>query len=146
VFLTRTQENIPPLLIEHVKRMGALQRDVIVLTVVFEETPRVPQEKRGVVEEIAGGIWRVTIRFGFVEIPDISSALKSLKRLDRVLDLDGAVYFVARDVVAAKPGSPLRARWRLPLFAFLYRNAETTVDRFYLPSSDVVEIGRQIEV
>jgi KUP system potassium uptake protein len=146
VFLTRTQENIPPLLIEHVKRMGALQRDVIVLTVVFEETPRVPQEKRGVVEEIAGGIWRVTVRFGFVEIPDISSALKSLKRLDRALDLDGAVYFVARDVVAAKPGSPLRARWRLPLFAFLYRNAETTVDRFYLPSSDVVEIGRQIEV
>ncbi len=146
VFLTRTQENIPPLLIEHVRRMGALQRDVIVLTVLFEETPRVPQEKRGVVEEIAGGIWRVTIRFGFVEIPDISSALKSLKRLDRALDLDGAVYFVARDVVAAKPGSPLRVRWRLPLFAFLYRNAETTIDRFYLPSSDVVEIGRQIEV
>jgi KUP system potassium uptake protein len=37
-------------------------------------------------------------------------------------------------------------RWRLPIFAFLFRNAETVVDRFYLPPDSVVEVGRQLEL
>jgi len=35
VFLTRTRENIPPLMIDHVRHMGALHRDIIALTVIF---------------------------------------------------------------------------------------------------------------
>jgi hypothetical protein len=34
----------------------------------------------------------------------------------------------------------------LPIFAFLYRNAETVVDRFYLPAAAVVEVGRELEL
>src|SRR6204780_3232255 len=41
VFLTRSSQEIPPLLIEHVKHMGALQQSVLTLTVVFEDTPRI---------------------------------------------------------------------------------------------------------
>jgi KUP system potassium uptake protein len=36
--------------------------------------------------------------------------------------------------------------WRLPIFAFLYRNAVKVVDRFNLSSRNVVEIARKIEV
>ncbi|MGD0142562.1 MAG: KUP/HAK/KT family potassium transporter [Rhizomicrobium sp.] len=146
VFLTRTQENIPSLLVEHVKHMGALQRNVIALTVRFDEVPRVADEDRGVVKPIADGIWRVTIRFGFVEIPDIASALKSLKGLDASVDFNDAVFFAARDNVVSDSARSIFTRWRLPLFAFLFRNAETVVDRFYLPPDNVVEIGRQLEL
>ena len=44
MFLTRTYQLIPPLLIDHVKHAGALHSSVIALTVLFEEIPRVSEE------------------------------------------------------------------------------------------------------
>ncbi len=146
IFLTRTYQKIPPLMIDHVKHMGALQRSVIALTVRFEEPPRVEDQGRCTVEQIGEGIWSVTIRFGFVEIPDLTSALKRVEGLDPSIDLDNAIYFATRDLVVAKPRASVFDRLRLPVFAFLYRNAVKVVDRFSLPPDRVVEIARQIEV
>lgn len=147
IFLTRTsQKRFPPLLIDHVKHMGALHRNVIALTVLFEETPRFADAERCTVEQSGDGIWRVTIRFGFIEIPDLAFALKQMKSLNPSIDLDNAVYFATRDLVVSKPGASLLSRWRLPVFAFLYRNAVKVVDRFSLPPENVVEIARQIEI
>jgi len=146
VFLTRTYENIPPLLVDHVKHMGALQRNVITLTVRFEELPRVRDDKRGSVAHVRDGLWHVTLRFGFIEIPDLCSALKDLKGLDSSIEFDHAIFFAARDVVVSDPKRSFFLRWRLPIFAFLFRNAETVVDRFYLPADAVVEVGRQLEL
>jgi KUP system potassium uptake protein len=146
VFLTRTTQKIPPLLIDHVKHMGALHSSIIALTILFEETPRVAEDDRCHVEPIASGIWRVTLRFGFIEIPDVCTALRSMTGLDKSIDLDNAVYFGTRDMVVRRPSGSVFSHWRLPIFAFLYRNAVKMVDRFNLPSQDVVEIARQIEI
>ena len=146
VFLTRTTQRVPALLIDHVKHMGALHSSVVTLTVVFEETPRVSRVDQCSVEEIAAGIWHITVRFGFVEIPDLCAALYDFRGLDPSIDLDNAVYFGTRDQVVRKSEKSLMPRWRVALFAFLYRNGVKAVDRFNLPSQSVVEIGRQIEV
>ena len=146
IFLTRTTLNIPPILIDHVKHMGALHRNVLALSVLFEETPRIDDDERGSVERIAEGIWRVTLRFGFIEIPDLPTALKALKGLDPAIDIDQAIYFATRDMVVCHPVHGVVSRVRVPLFAFLYRNAVKAVDRFSLPRSNVVEIAREIEV
>jgi|SRR5579859_478606 len=144
IFLTRTYQQIPPLLIEHVQHMGALHQAVLAVSVNFEETPRVAKQ-RCAVEALGPGIWRVKMRFGFIEIPDITAALKHVKSLDKSIDLDGAIYFTTRDLVAARPGASLLSRLRSPVFAFLYRNAVRAVDRFSLPPANVIEVGRQIE-
>ena len=146
IFLTRTDQKIPPLLIAHVKHMGALHKSVIALTVLFEQSPRVADESRCGAERIAEGIWRVTMRFGFIEIPDLNSALKRAKGLDPSIDLDNAIYFATRDLVVPRSGRSMFERWRLPVFAFLYRNSVKVVDRFSLPPERVVEIARQIEI
>ena len=146
VFLTRTTRQVPYLLIDHVKHMGALHCSVVTLTVMFEDTPRVAREERCSVEKIAAGIWHIAIRFGYVEIPDLCAALYDIPDLDPEIDLDNAVYFGARDQVVRNSTKSLMPRWRVPLFAFLYRNAVRAVDRFNLPSENFVEIGRQIEV
>jgi KUP system potassium uptake protein len=146
VFLTRTTQQVPFLLIDHVKHMGALQSSVVTLTVVFEDTPRIPAGARCSVEKIADGIWHATVHFGFVEIPDLCAALNEMPGLDPSIDLGNAVYFGARDQIVRKSTKSRMSRWRVSLFAFLYRNAVKAVDRFNLPSQSVVEIGRQIEV
>jgi KUP system potassium uptake protein len=146
VFLTRTAQQVPFLLIDHVKHMGALHCYVVTLTIIFEDIPRVAPEERCSVEKLCAGIWHIAIRFGYVEIPDLCAALRDIPELDPGMDLGSAVYFGARDQIVRKSTKSLMPRWRVALFAFLYRNAVKAVDRFNLPSENVVEIGRQIEV
>jgi KUP system potassium uptake protein len=146
IFLTKFSQTVPPLVIYHVKHMGSLHERVVTLKVEFEETPRVPDEQRCDAEHIAEGMWHATVRFGFLEIPDLCAALKNLRHLDPSIDTDGGVYFAARDLIVRKGGHARLAHWRMPVFAFLYRNAVKVVDRFNLPSRNVVEIARQIEV
>jgi len=146
VFLTRTTQQVPFLLTDYVKHTGALHESVITLTVVFEETPRIDPSERCSMEKIADGIWHVSMRFGFVEIPDLCASLHDVPGLDPSIDLENAVYFGARDQIVNRLAMSLIPNWRVPLFAFLYRNAVKAVDRFNLPSQRVVEIGRQIEV
>jgi KUP system potassium uptake protein len=72
--------------------------------------------------------------------------LREAKGLARDIDLDKAVYFAARDeAVHSKTGATL-SWWRLPLFAFLFRNSVRASDLFNLPVSNFIEIGRQIEI
>ena len=146
VFLTRTENQIPPLMIDHVRHMGALHSNVIALTITFEETPRVARADRGQVEPLTCGVWRVELHYGFNEIPDIPAALRSLENLDPAIEIDKAIYFASRDQVTPKPTSRPLHRLRAILFAFLFRNAIRAVDRFRLPPRDVVEIAREIDI
>jgi KUP system potassium uptake protein len=146
IFLTKSSQKIPPLVIHHVQHMGSLHERVVTLRVEFEETPRVSDSQRCDAEQVAERIWHATVRFGFLEIPDLRRALANLKHLDPLIDTDGGVYFGARDLIVRKPGHSTLSHWRLPLFAFLYRNAVKVVDRFNLPPRNVVEIARKIEV
>jgi len=146
VFLTRVAEAIPPLMIQHVSQIGALPQTVIALTVKFEEIPRVSLSNRLELVRVFEGFWHLTVHYGFVEIPDLPSALRVAKDLGFPVDLDNAVYFGAHDaVVPGKTGGRL-LRWRLMLFAFLFRNSVRAVDLFNLPPPNFVEIGRQIEI
>jgi KUP system potassium uptake protein len=144
VFLSRTETTIPAVMVRHVAQIHALQENVVSLTVRFEEYPRVPLDQRAVVERITDDFWHVTIRFGFIEKPDLSSALACAKEKGCLFDLDEAVFFAARDEVVRRPVPPRLTPWQRMLFAFLYRNAVRTPDRFDLPADRFLEVGRQI--
>jgi len=145
VFLSRGEDDIPALMVDFVERIGSLHQSVVILTVIFEDIPRVAAERRSNVEQIGADIWRVSLRFGFVEIPNLPAALDRVQGLDCKADLSDAVYFAARDRPVGRRGGWLRGL-RLVVFAYLYRNAVKTVDRFSLPPANVIEIGREIEV
>ena len=146
VFLTRTQRAAPPLITEHLRQMGALHETLIALTTVFEEIPRVPPDQRLTIEDLGENVWRFTVRYGFVEVPDLPAALREGKAQGCPIDLGKAVYFGARDAVVCCRPDPLLSRWQVPIFSFMYRNAVHAVDRFNLPPASFIEIGRQVEV
>ncbi len=146
IFLTRITGAIPPLMILHVSQIGVLPETVIALTVRFADIPRVSLSNRLELVRIFEGFWYLTVHYGFVEIPDLPSALRAAKDLGCPVDLDTAVYFGALDeVVRGAPGGWL-LRWRVPLFAFLFRNSVRAVDLFNLPPPNFLEIGRRIEI
>lgn len=146
VFLTRTVQRFPRLIVDHVLHMGSLHERVLAVAIVFEEVPRVPRAHCYRVEHIGPGIWRVIVRFGFVEIPDVSAALKGMPLPDPGMDIEHAIYFGTRDLVVRRPGSRRLCFGQLQLFAFLYRNAVKMVDRFNLPPGSVLELARLIPI
>jgi KUP system potassium uptake protein len=144
VFFSRSDNAVPAVLVRHVAQIKALQQTVVSLTVRFEDYPRVPLAERAVVERIAEGFWHVTVRFGFIEVPNVVAALVCAQQQGCMINLDDAVYFAAHDDVVRKESRPRLAGWRRMLFAALYRNAVRTPDRFDLPADKFLEVGRQI--
>jgi KUP system potassium uptake protein len=145
VFLTRLGEAIPPIIVNYVRRGGSLPKTVICLTVAFEDVPRIRSKERVRIEQLDDGFWHVTVHFGFVEVPDLPAVL-ALAKKDGVPVLDEASYYVDRgDFRSRKHRNPL-SRWRIALFSFMSRNSAHAIDRFKIPSSALVEIGRRIEL
>ncbi len=146
VFLTRSRQKVPRLIMDHAHFAGVLPRKAIALSVVFENTPRISEPKCTVIDTVGEGLWHLLVRFGFFEIPDLRSALKQLRCHEVGIDLDRAVFVAARDLVVRKPQGSALAGWRVALFAFMYRNSAKIVDRFDLPPDRVIEMARQIEI
>ena len=144
IFLTRPTDKIPAFVGDYVRNMGSLHKTVLALHIRFEEQPRVDEAERAKVEQVAPQFWHVTLRYGFVEAPDLVATLRELKDLPGI-DPDHAVFFATRDIVSPARHSAL-SRWRLALFAYLYRNAARVTDRFNLPTERTVEVARQIRL
>ncbi len=91
-----------------------------------------PCASRGAPQDGPGprGFWHITIHYGFIEVPDLPSVLREARARGCPINPDHAIYFGARyDVVRGKGGGRL-SRWRLPLFAFLFRNSVRAADLF----------------
>jgi KUP system potassium uptake protein len=146
VFLTRTARSIPPVLLNHVAQMKSLQETVVTLTVIFEQMPRVSEANRAEVKSMSDGLWHVAVHFGFIEVPNLVTALMRAKELGCPVRLDDAVYFAASDEVVRSQKHPRLWPWQRMLFAFLYRNAVRASDRFDLPAERFLEIGRQVRL
>jgi KUP system potassium uptake protein len=146
VFLTRMPDQIPPLILDFVSTVGSLHETVIALSLSFEESPRVGPRERGDYEQLADGLWRVNLRYGFVERPDLSTALAELDGFGDKVDLSNAIFYGNRDFVTRDPKNPALSRWRTGLFAYLFRNGARITDRFNLPPKRTVELARQIEI
>jgi KUP system potassium uptake protein len=145
VFLTRLGKTVPPVIVNYAKRVGSLQETVIILTVSFEDIPRVRSRDRVRIQQLEDGFWHIIVHFGFVEIPDLPAVL-AVARKDGVPVLDTASYYIERyDPISRQHRNPL-ARWRVTLFSFMSRNSAHAIDRFRIPSNSLIEIGRRIEL
>lgn len=145
IFLTRFASPMAPAIIEYANSMGSLHETVIALTVRFETAPRVSHTERVHVTALDDNIWHVTCCFGFVEIPDLPAAL-ALIAPGRIPDIKDATYFIEHDDIVGRPHLHLMARWRVTVFASMFRNATHAIDRFMIPPQSLVEIGKRIEV
>jgi KUP system potassium uptake protein len=145
VFLSRSA-GVPALVGDYLKFTGSLQSVAMFVNVQFEERPRVPAAERVTVEGIGDGLWLATVRFGFVEIPDLHKALSGAPELTGRVDLDQALYFGGSYLVVRRKGGRTLSLGRLGLFAFMVRNALKVVDRFNLPPDRVLEVAREVDL
>jgi KUP system potassium uptake protein len=145
VFLSADPDGAPAALLANLKYNGVLHERVLLTTVVIEEIPRIPRKERITVEPLEQGFYRVKVRYGFMEEPNLPHVLARLDLPGVTFDSKEIPYFVSRTKVIATE-QPGMALWREHLYTVMRQNAASAADFFCLPPARVFEIGMSIEL
>jgi KUP system potassium uptake protein len=146
VFMSGNRAGTPLALLHNLKHNKVLHEQVVLLTVRTAEVPYLANIKDRVsLENLGHGFWRVQIHFGFMEKPDVPSALKCVKDISLRFDDMRTTYFIGRETILATRKLALSA-WRGSIFAWMTRNAGDVTSYFCLPPNGVVELGARVEV
>jgi KUP system potassium uptake protein len=148
VFLASAPKGVPLALTQFVKHNHVLHERVVLVTVLIEELPRIPDEDRAEVIEVIPGITRVILHYGFMQYPTIYEGLILVCKQGKLpgIDLTDITYFIGRETIIPREDIPGMWVWRESLFAFLQRNAERSAAFFGVPTKQVVEFGTEIEI
>jgi KUP system potassium uptake protein len=145
IFMTSNLMGTPPTLLHNLQHNKVLHERVILLTVVTSDIPHVSQDNRVQIEELGQGFYRLTLRYGFMEEPDVPEALGEAGKRGFPIDLAETTFFLGVETLLAtrRPGLPL---WRERLFVLIARNAVRANAFFKIPPERVVELGMQVEL
>jgi KUP system potassium uptake protein len=146
VFLASTATRTPTILLHHVRHNKVLHQTVVLLTVVTEHVPKVKKGENVDVEDLGKGFYRVIMRCGFMQSPNVPSALHVAAKQGAIpLDFRDMTYYIGHETfLATKRGK--MGPWAESLFAFLSRNARSASAYFSIPPKQVVEIGMQLDL
>lgn len=145
VFLTADPQAAPTALMHNLKHNHVLHEHIVLLTVVTAPAPRVPDAERVSIEPIRADVHAVTLRFGFMETPNVIRGLGLAREKGLQFETMTTSFFLSRRalVPSAQSGMPV---WQDVLFVFLARNAFSATEFFHIPRSRVVEPGAQMAV
>jgi KUP system potassium uptake protein len=145
VFLTSDPVSAPTALMHSLKHYKVLHEKNVILTIETAPTPRIDPAERVRLEQISKTFSKITLRFGFMESPNVPKALAIARKLGWQFDIMSTSFFLSRRALkpAAHSGMP---RWQDHLFIALSRTANDATDYFQIPSGRVVEVGTQVTV
>jgi len=145
VFMYGNTGGTPPALLHSLKHYKVLHERTVFLSVTTEEVPHLAESERLEVAELGHGFYRIVIRYGFMEEPDVPQALTAVDLPGLDLGPARTSYFLGRETLIPS-GEQGMMRWREKLFAIMSRNARPATAFFGLPPNRVVELGAQIRL
>jgi KUP system potassium uptake protein len=145
VFLTSDPQSAPTALMHSLKHYKVLHEKNVILTIETAPTPRIDDAERVRLEDISATFAKVTLRFGFMESPNVPKALAIARKLGWQFDIMSTSFFLSRRALkpAAYSGMP---RWQDHLFIALSRSSNDATDYFQIPTGRVVEVGTQVTI
>ncbi len=147
VFMAGIPRGTPLVLLHHVKANKVLHETVVLLSVVTEEVPAVPEAERMEVREIGqgNGVWRVIARYGYMESPDVTALMERVREAGVPVKLNEATYYFNREMIITGGESRLW-EWQKRLYSLLSRNARPVRDYYRLPPMQIIEVGLPIQL
>jgi KUP system potassium uptake protein len=145
VFLTATADKAPTALMHNLKHNKVLHETNVIATVKAENRPFVPEDERLSAEQITPDFWRVTLRYGYSETPDVPRALLTCKKLGLKHDIMSTSFYLSRRVLKPARHSVM-PHWQDELFVAMSQQAADAAAYFRIPPNRAVEIGTQITI
>ncbi len=143
VYMFKDEGAAPPALMSNLRHNKVLHENVLLVSVHTADAPRVSDDERADIIDLGQGITQVTLRYGFMDEPDIPKALTMIEEIEA--DIPNATYFLGRESVTAGK-VPGMHPWREELFVVLNRGAANASRFFKLPPDQVFEVGSQVEI
>ena len=143
IFLTSDPGSTPAALLHNLKHNHVLHEQNFILTVMTTNTPKVSAAERCRIERLSDRFSRIEMRFGFMEMQNVSQALGQFRKSGVKFDIMSTSFYLGRRklVPDAHSGMPM---WQDRLFIGLANAAIDPSDYFRLPTNRVVELGSQV--
>jgi KUP system potassium uptake protein len=145
IFLTSDPEYAPTALLHNLKHNKVLHEHNVILTIVTTDTPRVAEADRVIITPVSPRFNRVTLKFGYMEIPNVPKALALARKKGWSFDIMSTSFYLSRRALRPAANSSM-PRWQDRLFIGLARSASDATDFFQIPTGRVVEVGTQVAV
>jgi KUP system potassium uptake protein len=146
IFLTATPDAVPHALLHNLKHNKVLHERVVFLTVEVRDVPWISFADRVTCEAMGHGCWRIRVRYGFMNRPDVTRALELCGALGLEFDLMETSFFLSRQKIVPVHGGAGMAFWRDRIFAAMARNAGNVTDYFNIPTNRVIELGSRVQI
>jgi KUP system potassium uptake protein len=146
VYLSRDPRCVPTTLAHNLKHNKVLHERIFFFTIVNEDEPRIPDDERTEIEVIEPRkLYQVTLRYGFMESPDVMHGLKLLEKRGLHFELGQTTFFLGKSTIApaAKRGA---FTWRRELFRWMQRNSPSATEYLNIPPECTIELGTRITV
>ncbi len=145
VYFSSDPEAIPLTLLVNSRHNHVIHEQVVILTMVTEEVPRVPREKRLEINEFASGFVRLVARFGFMQTPRMPKLIEQAVEQKVFADPSQVTFFVRSEEITLTRKRNMQ-RWRKRFYAFLNRNSQEATSLWKLPADQVVGIRLSTEL
>ncbi|MDD2862447.1 MAG: KUP/HAK/KT family potassium transporter, partial [Acidiphilium sp.] len=145
VFLTGNPEYTPASLLHNLKHNKVLHETVFFVTVRNLDVPTTMGDDRMKCEELAPGIYRVRIGYGFMDTPNLPRSLEMMRDQGLPFNPMQTSYFLGRETIVAAT-VPKLGFIRRAVFLFMLRNAISATEFFQIPSDRVVELGVRVAI
>ena len=146
VWLTKVDHGASPMLLRHIEHNRVLHEKVVLLTFVSDRRPRVPFGERHSVQRLGHGFYRIQVRLGFMQTPDIPLSLLNCNRLGFDADLVHQNYYVAHETVVRRDTELAMGPISFAIFSFLNRISSRAPDFFKIPHDAIIEVGFRVEI
>ncbi|MBN9527359.1 MAG: potassium transporter Kup [Alphaproteobacteria bacterium] len=145
VFMTSSKDGVPYALLHNLKHNKVLHNRVVFMTVQTLDVPSVSGPERIDIETLAENVYRIAIRYGFKEEPDIPEAMRQCASRGLTFNMMETSFFLGRETIIPTR-RPDISMWREKLYIAMTRQAVSVTEFFRIPTNRVVELGTQIEL
>jgi KUP system potassium uptake protein len=146
IFMTTNPDGVPRAMLHNLLHNKVLHQTVVLLNVRVEDVPRISEEERVSVDRLPEGFFRVLVRYGFKDEPDIPHALAMCAPSGFRYEPMETSFFLGRETIVPRTRMSGMPRWRQGLFTLMFRNAGAATEFFKIPPNRVVELGTQVEL
>jgi KUP system potassium uptake protein len=146
VFFMGAGDAAPHALLHNLSHNKVLHERVVFLTIEVLDEPHVEPAQRIALERLEQGFWRMTLRYGFMQQPDVAYDLIETSRRILPFDMMTTSFFLSRQIVAPAAAGRGAVPWSDRLFAAMARNAGNAADYLNLPPNRVIELGTKVQL
>ncbi|MBV9948585.1 MAG: KUP/HAK/KT family potassium transporter, partial [Myxococcales bacterium] len=100
VFMASNPSGVPIVLLHHWKHNQVLHKTIVLLSVISDPVPEVPNVERLKVKDLGHGFFQVTAHYGFMETPNVPEIMREAAKHYRLPYAPGSTsYFLGRETL-----------------------------------------------